>query len=106
MSHSVTNLKKLIYYEVNLEVGFREFQLRVAEFVEFAQAGCWILSYESLKIKNRRFVEISAKLINFALFALSIRELSEFCEICCKKGWGTVGEQGLVGFNKNCADFA
>ena len=48
MSHSVTNLKKLIYYEVNLEVGFREFQLRVAEF---AQAGCWILSYESLKIK-------------------------------------------------------
>ena len=51
MSHSVTNLKKLIYYEVNLEVGFREFQLRVAEFVEFAQAGCLILSYESLKIK-------------------------------------------------------
>ena len=51
MSHSVTNLKRLIYYEVNLEVGFHEFQLRVAEFVEFAQAGCWILSYESLKIK-------------------------------------------------------
>ena len=51
MSHSVTNLKKLIYYEVNLEVGFRELQLRVAEFAEFAQAGCWILSYESLKIK-------------------------------------------------------
>ena len=51
VSHSVTNLKKLIYYEVNLEVGFRELQLRVAEFAEFAQAGCWILSYESLKIK-------------------------------------------------------
>ena len=48
MSHSVTNLKKLIYYEVNLEVGFRKLQLRAAEF---AEAGCWILSYESLKIK-------------------------------------------------------
>ena len=51
MSYPVTNLTKLIYYEVNLEVGFREFQLRVAEFAEFAQAGYWILSYESLKIK-------------------------------------------------------
>ena len=51
VSHSVTKLKRLIYYEVNLEVGFREFQLRVAEFAEFTQAGCWILSYKSLKIK-------------------------------------------------------
>ena len=73
---------------MNLEVGFREFQLRVVEFAEFAQAGCCILSYESLKIKNRRFVEISAKLINFASFALSIRELSEFCKISCKKKVG------------------
>ena len=39
---------------------------------------------ESIK-SNRRFVEISAKFVNLASFALSIRELSEFCEICCKK---------------------
>ena len=44
--------------------------------------------------KNRRFVEISAKLINFASFTLSIRELSEFCEICCKKVGVQMGSKG------------
>ena len=55
MSCPVTNLTKLIYYEVNLKVGFREFQLKVAGF---AQAGCWILSYESLKNKIEDLLEL------------------------------------------------
>ena len=44
--------------------------------------------------KNRRFVEISAKLIKFASVALSVSELSEFRGICCKNVGAQLGSKG------------
>ena len=68
------------------------------------QAGCWILSYECLK-KDRRFIEISAKLVILRDSHQVLANWADFVRFAVKS-WGTLKEQGMVEISNNRADFA